>query len=76
MTKQIYPALTGVRALAAYMVFLHHYNPFNETDSALLHKFVGRFHIGVSIFFCVERFSDCVSIYGRKKFPFRSLYGK
>jgi peptidoglycan/LPS O-acetylase OafA/YrhL len=27
---QYFPALTGVRAIAAYMVFLHHYLPFTK----------------------------------------------
>ena len=70
MTKQIYPALTGVRALAAYMVFLHHYNPFNETDSALLHKFVGQFHVGVSIFFVLSGFLIAYRYMDGKNFHF------
>ena len=30
MIKQNFPALIGIRAIAAYMVFIHHYNPFKE----------------------------------------------
>ncbi len=70
MTKQIYPALTGVRALAAYMVFLHHYNPFSETDSAFLYKFVGQFHIGVSIFFVLSGFLIAYRYMDGKDFHF------
>ena len=70
MSKQIYPALTGVRALAAYMVFLHHYNPFSETDSAFLHKFVGQFHIGVSIFFVLSGFLIAYRYMDGKDFHF------
>lgn len=70
MSKQIYPALTGVRALAAYMVFLHHYNPISETDFPILNKFVGQFHIGVSIFFVLSGFLIAYRYMETKNFHF------
>lgn len=52
-----YTALTGLRALAAYMVFFHHYNPFlflgNDT---LLYGFASEMHIGVTLFFVLSGF--------------------
>lgn len=70
MSKQIFPALTGVRALAAYMVFLHHYNPINETNFPILNKFVGQFHIGVSIFFGLSGFLIAYRYMDSKNFHF------
>lgn len=70
MSKQIYPALTGVRAVAAYMVFLHHYNPISETAFPILNKFVGQFHIGVSIFFVLSGFLIAYRYMDSKNFHF------
>jgi peptidoglycan/LPS O-acetylase OafA/YrhL len=65
--KSYYPALTGIRAIAAYMVFFHHFNPFeirNPTSPKLpqtaavdyLLHFVEQWHIGVTIFFVLSGF--------------------
>ncbi len=70
MSKQIYPALTGVRALAAYMVFIVHYNSISETDFEILKKFVGQFHIGVSIFFVLSGFLIAYRYMDSKNFHF------
>jgi peptidoglycan/LPS O-acetylase OafA/YrhL len=51
------PALTGVRALAAYLVFISHYSyVFDDVFPPLLQRFFGEFHIGVSIFFVLSGF--------------------
>jgi peptidoglycan/LPS O-acetylase OafA/YrhL len=51
------PALTGIRALAAYLVFFHHFNPFRyEADNFSSGKFFGEFHIGVTFFFVLSGF--------------------
>lgn len=61
-TKPLYFAsLTGVRAIAAYLVFFVHYNPFISTaEKGGFHKFIyalfSHFHIGVSIFFVLSGF--------------------
>ncbi|RSK42219.1 acyltransferase family protein [Hymenobacter perfusus] len=56
--RQTYlPAFTGVRAMAAYLVFLHHFNPF--AGNAALVPFsalVREFHIGVPVFFVLSGF--------------------
>lgn len=63
-----FPALTGIRALAAYLVFFHHGNPFNpfartaitglpRTSTVIyLHHFVEQWHIGVTLFFVLSGF--------------------
>lgn len=70
MSKQIFPALTGVRALAAYMVFIVHYNSLGETEFEFLKKFVGQFHIGVSIFFVLSGFLIAYRYMDAKNFQF------
>jgi peptidoglycan/LPS O-acetylase OafA/YrhL len=55
--KPYYGALTGLRAIAAFMVYLHHYNPglllFNNV---LLDDICKELHVGVTIFFTLSGF--------------------
>ncbi|WP_448702909.1 acyltransferase family protein [Mucilaginibacter sp. AW1-3] len=51
------PALTGVRALAAYLVFISHfYYVFGESIPQSVQRFFREFHIGVTIFFVLSGF--------------------
>lgn len=51
------PALTGVRALAAYLVFISHYAyAFDENFPRAVQRFLNEFHIGVTIFFVLSGF--------------------
>ncbi len=51
------PALTGVRAMAAYLVFISHFcYIFDDNFPHLLQRFLGEFHIGVSLFFVLSGF--------------------
>lgn len=59
-----FPPLTGIRAVAASMVFLHHYNIFNPARFGdLIHDSVSEFHIGVTIFFVLSGFLICYRYY-------------
>ncbi len=52
-----FAALTGVRAIAAYMVFLLHYNPFHPAVIGKpLYDFARELHIGVTMFFVLSGF--------------------
>jgi peptidoglycan/LPS O-acetylase OafA/YrhL len=52
-----YPALTGVRALAAYMVFFHHFVPTEGVFYGInLGYIFGELHIGVTFFFVLSGF--------------------
>ena len=51
------PALTGVRALAAYLVFISHFAYiFDDGFPHIIRRFLAEFHIGVSIFFVLSGF--------------------
>jgi len=50
-----FPELTGIRAVAAFLVFFHHYNPFERFGSdGFFRNCVNEFHVGVSIFFVLS----------------------
>lgn len=48
------PSLTGLRALAALLVYLHHYNPFPK--SAFLYRLAHEGYVGVTVFFVLSGF--------------------
>lgn len=48
------PALTGLRAVAAYLVFGHHYN--GATPGSVAHRLLAQGYVGVSIFFVLSGF--------------------
>jgi peptidoglycan/LPS O-acetylase OafA/YrhL len=51
------PALTGVRALAAYLVFISHFGyVFDDYFPHSVQRFFREFHIGVTIFFVLSGF--------------------
>lgn len=55
-SQPYYPALTGIRAVAAFMVFAHHFNPVAVASSPFLHHLINELHIGVSVFFVLSGF--------------------
>lgn len=68
--QQVVPALTGLRAVAAYMVFFHHYNPFSK--GSFLHQFTAQWHIGVTLFFVLSGFLITWRYYHLKPFRFKT----
>lgn len=54
--KKYIPALTSIRAIAAFMVFLHHYNFIPTFDSRLFELFLFQGYAGVSLFFTLSGF--------------------
>jgi peptidoglycan/LPS O-acetylase OafA/YrhL len=52
-----FPVLTGVRALAAYLVFISHYDyVFADNIPQFGKRFFHEFHIGVTVFFVLSGF--------------------
>jgi peptidoglycan/LPS O-acetylase OafA/YrhL len=77
MNRVNYPALTGVRALAAFMVYIHHYNPFSVTVfGQYCHDFFSEFHIGVTLFFVLSGFLICNRYYDEENFSFKIYFIK
>ena len=50
------PVLTGVRAIAAYLVYMHHFNPFRSETEGLLRRIPIEMHVGVPVFFVLSGF--------------------
>ena len=62
--KNIFDELTGIRAIAAYMVYFHHNNMFSkEKFGTFLHNLVNEMHIGVTVFFVLSGFLICYRYY-------------
>jgi len=59
--KSYIPALTGVRAVAAWLVFFHHYNKGDFPYPVF--RLFNEFHIGVSLFFVLSGFLICFRYY-------------
>jgi peptidoglycan/LPS O-acetylase OafA/YrhL len=53
-TLPYYPALTGLRAVAAYLVFFVHFIPAGLSDWAA--RVIGQFYVGVGMFFVLSGF--------------------
>jgi len=65
--------LTGVRAIAAFMVFLHHYNPFPANKyGTYLYNFTQELHIGVTLFFVLSGFLIAYRYSDLTNFSFRN----
>lgn len=50
-----YPALTGLRAVAAYLVFFHHFRPLG-LDEGWPRLLLAQLYVGVSLFFVLSGF--------------------
>ena len=65
--KDYFPALTGLRAVAAALVFVHHYNPFSPARFGWrIHNLAAEAHIGVTVFFVLSGFLIGYRYLGRR----------
>lgn len=72
-----FPALTGVRFVAALMVYVHHFNPFKTAIVGQdIHFFFDGFHVGVTLFFVLSGFLITHRYYNEKVFNFKSYLQK
>lgn len=55
-TNRIIPALTGLRAIAAYMVFFHHFPIGSDIVGAVAFNMQWQLQIGVTVFFVLSGF--------------------
>ena len=75
-----FPALTGLRAIAAYLVFLHHFNPFipfqheSNTIGYWAYSICNELYVGVTIFFCLSGFLIAHRYINRIEFSVRWFF--
>lgn len=73
MNKVTIPSLTGVRAIAAYLVFISHFVYFNpNVFSKSWNFFFSEMYIGVAVFFVLSGFLITYQYYDSKKFIFKN----
>lgn len=57
VNQKYFPALTGLRAVAAFMVFCHHNNPISkDIFGESVFEFFQELHVGVTFFFVLSGF--------------------
>lgn len=72
--KDYFPALTGLRAVAVFLVLIHHFNPFTpERVGWRLHNLTAETHIGVTVFFVLSGFLIGYRYLG-KQLPLRTYF--
>jgi peptidoglycan/LPS O-acetylase OafA/YrhL len=68
-----FAALTGLRAIAAFMVYFHHFNPINATVFGQgVYDFFSELHIGVTLFFVLSGFLIAYRYYNLEKIDFKN----
>ncbi len=66
------PALTGYRAIAAWMIFVLHFFPFNNPLAPeYLKSFIKEWHIGVDMFFVLSGFLITFRYFDQKPLHFK-----
>ncbi|SFA88597.1 Peptidoglycan/LPS O-acetylase OafA/YrhL, contains acyltransferase and SGNH-hydrolase domains [Flavobacterium swingsii] len=70
--KGYFSALTGVRAIAAFMVYFHHFNPINKNIFGQgVYDFFSELHIGVTLFFVLSGFLIAYRYYNLENINFK-----
>ncbi|MGY3090014.1 peptidoglycan/LPS O-acetylase OafA/YrhL [Hymenobacter sp. UYAg731] len=73
--KHYFPALTGLRAVAAALVLAHHFNPMNPARVGWrLHSLVAEMHVGVTVFFVLSGFLIGYRYLGQERVPLRTYF--
>lgn len=68
------PALTGYRAIAAWIIFVYHFFPFKNVDHKypkFLANTIWEFHIGVDMFFVLSGFLITYRYFFQEKISFK-----
>lgn len=70
--KPFFPALTGYRAIAAWLIFLYHFFPFKkENIPPFIKNIAGELHLGVDLFFVLSGFLITYRYFGKNKINFK-----
>jgi peptidoglycan/LPS O-acetylase OafA/YrhL len=75
-TKNNYfPALTGIRTIAAYMVYIVHTDPFSvKRFGQVVFDFFDEFHVGVTIFFVLSGFLIAYNYFDDENLNFKKYF--
>lgn len=75
-TKNNYfPALTGIRAIGAYMVYIVHTDPFSvKRFGQVVFDFFDEFHVGVTIFFVLSGFLIAYNYFDDENLNFKKYF--
>jgi peptidoglycan/LPS O-acetylase OafA/YrhL len=65
-SKMYFPQLTGLRAVAALLVFVHHFAIAEEKSGPFLFRLQSELYIGVSVFFVLSGFLITLRYYDEK----------
>jgi peptidoglycan/LPS O-acetylase OafA/YrhL len=72
--KLFFPALTGYRAIAAWMIFVFHFMPFrNPSYPDFAKRAVSTFHIGVEMFFVLSGFLITYRYFNERPINFKKF---
>ncbi len=75
--KPLIPALTGYRAIAAWMIFVYHYFPYQSANLPQCSKHMAvEFRMGIDLFFVLSGFLITYRYYGQKPLHFRNYIVK
>lgn len=71
--KKYYPALTGIRIVLAWMIFLYHFIPFHSPKyPVFLKRVIGEFHFSLDCFYVLSGFLIALRYYQPGKTSIRN----
>jgi peptidoglycan/LPS O-acetylase OafA/YrhL len=74
--KEYFNSLTGIRAIAAYMVYLNHFFLFHPSSGKIAFNIFNELHVGVTIFFVLSGFLICYRYIDYERINFKEFIKK
>lgn len=76
LKKEYFTSLTGIRAIAAYLVYFNHFFLYHPVFSKTAFDIFNELHIGVTIFFVLSGFLICYRYFDYERIDFKSFMRK